>query len=188
MLICIVSKLKSLILGTINLISKIICCWRRRRRNSDSIIPVSVASSASKIVGEVAGGTNWDDDDWDSCEVVVDRDRPRTTEDHIAAYRHQISVVRQNSAPKEGDEAEQPEPDLFADMVPDIKRQRKVFVGQESPRHRDSAGSRLSAQNIDPIISMGADLENWDESANKGWEYDDEDMNEALKSHKRGKR
>ena len=180
------SKLKSLILGTINLISKIICCWRRRRRYSDSIIPVSVASSASKIVSEGAAGTNWDDDDWDSCEVVVDR--PRTTEDHIAAYRHQISVVRQNSAPKEGDVAEQPEPDLFADMVPDIKRQRKVFVGQESPRHRDSAGSRLSAQNIDPIISMGADLENWDDSANKGWEYDDEDMNEALKSHKRGKR
>ena len=53
--------------------------------------------------------------------------KPRTTSDHIAAYRQQIAV-RQNSGPEESVE---PEADLFADMVPDIKRQRKVFVGEE---------------------------------------------------------
>jgi len=187
MLLCLIQKLKSLLLGTLNLISNILCCWKRRRRNSDSVIPVSVVNSASKLVNDVAGATNWDDDDWDSCEIVIDKHRhsePRTTSDHIAAYRQQIAAVRQNSVPEED---QQPAVDLFADMVPDIKRQRKVFVGKESPRLRD-VGSRLSAQNIDPLISMGADLENWEESENAGWECNDEEMNEALRSHRRGKR
>ena len=75
MLLCLTQKLKSLLLGTLNLISNILCCWKRRRRNSDSVIPVSVVNSASKLVNDVAGATNWDDDDWDSCEIVIDKHR-----------------------------------------------------------------------------------------------------------------
>ena len=56
---------------------------------------------------------------------------PRTTSDHIAAYRQQIAAVRQNSVPEED---QQPAVDLFADMVPDIKRQRKVFLALPSNR------------------------------------------------------
>ena len=183
MLQCLVSKLKSLLLGSLHLVSRLLCCLRRRRRSSDPVIPVSVdisvSSTAARLVNEAAGATNWDDDDWDNCEVVIDK--PRTTSDHIAAYRQQVTAVRQISVP----ETEEPEPDLFADMAPDIKRQRKVFIGKESPSR---AGSRLSAQNIDPIITMGSELENWDEAGNRGWEYDDDDMNEALKSHRKGKR
>ena len=84
MLQCIVSKIKSLLLGTLNLVSRLLCCLRRRRRSSDPVIPVSlgsassVTSSASRLVNEVAGATNWDDDDWDNCEIVIDK-KPRTT-------------------------------------------------------------------------------------------------------------
>ena len=188
MLLCLVNKLKSLILGTLNLISKILCCWRRKRRNSSDIpVSVNVANTASKFASDVAAATNWDDDDWDNCEIVIDKQNsePKTTSDHIAAYREQMASIRQHSVSETEEEIQ--EPDLFADMIPDIKKQKKVFVGKDSPRHRDF-GSRLSAQNIDPLITRGAELENWEDSANTGWEYDDDDMNEALKSHRRGKR
>lgn len=182
MLQCILSKIKSLLLGTLSLISRLLCCLRRRRRNSDPVIPVSLnsaSSSASRLVNEVAGATNWDDDDWDNCEVVIDK--PRTTSDHIAAYRQQVTAVRQISVPEP-----EPEPDLFADMAPDIRKQRKIFIGKDSPSHGGS--SRLTAENVDPLISLGSELENWDEAGTRGWECDDEEMTEALKSHRKGKR
>ena len=114
------------------------------------------------------------------CEVVIDK--PKTTSDHIAAYRQQVTAVRQPSVPEEEPE---PEPDLFADMAPEIKRQRRIFVGKDSPSQRQS--SRLAAENIDPLITMGSELENWDEEgASRGWEC--EEMTEALRSHRKGKR
>ena len=189
MLQCIVSKIKSLLLGTLNLVSRLLCCLRRRRRSSDPVIPVSLGSAssvtnaASRLVNEVAGATNWDDDDWDNCEIVIDK-KPRTTSDHIAAYRQQVSAVRQISVP---DQDQEPEPDLFADMAPDIKRQRKIFIGKDSPRS-NKGSSRLTAENVDPLITMGSELENWDEDGNRGWECDDEEMHEALRSHRKAKR
>ena len=136
-------------------------------------------------MNDVAAATNWDDDDWDNCEIVIDK--PRTTSDHIAAYREQMAAVRQNSVPEP--EHTEPEIDLFEGMVPDIKKQRKVFVGQDSPRQREM-GSRLSVRNIDPIHSMSAELENWDDTAAAatGWDCDQEELNQALRSHKKGYR
>mgnify|MGYP001447432628 CR=1 FL=1 len=116
MLQCILSKIKSLLLSALHLVSRVFCCLRRRRRSSDPVIPVSVASSvsreASRLVNEVAGATNWDDDDWDNCEVVIDK--PKTTSDHIAAYRQQVTAVRQPSVPEEEPE---PEPDPTEDQA-----------------------------------------------------------------------
>ena len=102
MLYSIVCKLKHILLAIGGIFSKIFCCFRRRRRNSDSIIPVNVTKTASNFINEVAGGTNWDDDDWDNCEIVIDKHQPqpRTTSDHIAMYRQQVAV-RQTSAQEE---------------------------------------------------------------------------------------
>merc|ERR1712059_25519 len=108
------------------------------RRGSDAGIPVNISSSAScpnQFMNEVAGGTNWEEDDWEACEVVIDRGDPaeggrnnvqipRSTTDHIAAYRQAQHVARQKSEEKEV------ESDLFSDMVPKIKKQKKIFVGQ----------------------------------------------------------
>ena len=182
MIAYLLNKIKSVILGALNLISKILCCIKKRRRSSDLGIPVNNPNATSKFSNEVGGETNWDD--WDSCEVVIDKsnipEAPKTTSDHIAAYRQHVAVARQNSVTEE----EKPEEDLFSDMAPEIKKQKKVFVGKESPSQRQS---RLSAQNVDPIITMGAELGNWGDQ-NTGWEAEDEDLIDVLKEQKKAKR
>ena len=188
MLYYVVCKLKHLLLAVGSIFSKIFCCFRRRRRNSDSIIPVNVAKTSSNFINDVAAGTNWDDDDWDSCEIVIDK--PRTTQDHIAAYRQQVAV-RQNSA--EVPETTEPEVDLFAGMVPDIKKQRKVFVGQERREGGSSGGqSRLSVANVDavPLVSVGPELTDWEDQSQEqqGWDCEEEQLSDALRSHRRAKR
>ena len=186
MLYYIICRLKHLLLAVGSIFSKIFCCFRRRRRNSDSIIPVNVAKTASNFINDVAGGTNWDYDDWDNCEIVIDK--PKTTQDHIAAYRHQVAV-RQNSAGLP--EATEPEVDLFAGMVPDIKKQRKVFVGQEGREDRGGQ-RRLSVASAEaaPLVSMGSELANWEEEESlnqQGWDCEEE-LSDALRSHRRAKR
>ena len=184
MLYYIICKLKHLLLAVGSIFLKICWCFRRRRRNSDSIIPVNVAKTASNFINDVAAGTNWDDDDWDSCEIVIDK--PRTTQDHIAAYRQQVAV-RQNSA--ELSETPEPEMDLFAGMAPDIKKQRKVFVGQES----SGGQSRLSVADVDGaplLVPGGSELTNWEEASQEqqGWDCEEEQLSDALRSHRRAKR
>ena len=75
------------------------------------------------------------------------------------------------------------EPDLFSDMAPSIKKQKKIFVGKESPSQRNS---RLTAQNIDPINTMGAELGSWGDQ-NTGWEPEDEDIIDVMKEQRRNK-
>ena len=188
MLYYIICKLKHLLLAIGSIFSRICWCFRRRRRNSDSIIPVNVAKTASNFINDVAAGTNWDDDDWDSCEIVIDK--PRTTQDHIAAYRQQVAV-RQISA--EAAETAEPVVDLFADMVPDIKKQRKVFVGQE--RKEDSGGGRsrlavADAESVPILVPGGSELANWEDESveQQGWDCEEEQLSDALRSHRRAKR
>ena len=187
MLYYIICKLKHLLLAVGSIFSKIFCCFRRRRRNSDSIIPVKVAKTASNFINEVAGGTNWDYDDWDNCEIVIDK--PKTTQDHIAAYRHQVAV-RQNSA--EASETAEAEVDLFAGMAPAIKKQRKVFVGNERRDGSNGGQSRLSVANAEvaPLVSPGSELTNWEDESQEqqGWDCEEEQLSDALRSHRRAKR
>ena len=151
---------------------------KKRRLSSDSGIPLHMDNGADK--SKSFTDEPWDDDDWDSCEVVVDKPNvPQTTNDHIAAYRQHVAVARQASVSEE----KELEPDLFSDMAPQIKKQKKVFVGKESPNQRQS---RLSAQNTDPIITMGAELGNWGDQ-NTGWDPEDEDIIDVMKGQRKGK-
>ena len=100
----------------------------------------------------------------------------KTTSDHIAEYRQHVAVARQRSLSEKEEEI-----DLFSDMEPKINKQKKLFIGPKSQAIREN---RLSAQTTDPILSLGSELENWDEK-NAGWEAEDEDMIDVMKEHKR---
>merc|ERR1719400_269905 len=101
MLACIINKLKSIILAALNLLSKVLCCMKRRRRSSDAGIPVKTGStSCDTLMNSVAEGAHWGEDDWEACEVVIDRgdptrspSPPRTTTDHISAYRQHMILT-----------------------------------------------------------------------------------------------
>jgi len=192
MLACILGKIKALLLGSLHLLTRILCCVKKRRRSSDAGIPISTAgqpNSCDNLLNSVAEGGNWGEDDWEACEVVIDRgdptrppSPPRTTTDHISAYRQHMAVSRQKS-----EEQVVEEQDLFSDMAPTIKRQQKVFVG--SREQRPEPGSRLQAVEQDPLLGLGAELGSWEEGGGvQGWEAEDADLGEALRQQKRGKR
>ena len=126
MIALLLNKFKSLLLGALDLLGSILCC--RKNMKHQSGIPLHRSDSSSKLIND-DGGTTWEDDDWDSCEVVVDKPNiPQTTSDHIAAYRQHVAVARQASATEE----KEIEPDLFSDMAPSIKKQKKIFVGKDN--------------------------------------------------------
>lgn len=189
MLVCVANKLKSIFLGILNLIGRILCCVKKRRRSSDSGIPVSTVSGGQgcdSLLNSVAEASHWGEDDWDNMEVVIDKGDPtrgeeqRSTSEHISAYRHHQAAARQKS------EEVLEEPDLFSDMVPTIKKQKKVFIGQ-APRQEQ--GSRLKAVEQDPLVGLGAELGSWEEAGNPGgWEAEDGDMGEVLRETRRSRR
>ena len=178
------NKIKSLVLGILGLISKLLCCIRKRRRSSDLGIDVNNLNSPSKFINDDTGATNWDNDDWDSCEIVIDKqnvpDAPNPTPDPITAYRQHLVTTRQNSAKEDT----APDTDLFSDMAPHIKIQQKLFIGKESP---SQSINRLQAQNIDPMMTLGTELGNW-EDQDTGWDPEDDDLINVLKQQKRNKR
>merc|ERR1719180_370910 len=109
----------------------------------------------------MAEGAHWGEDDWEACEVVIDRgdptrstSPPRTTTDHISAYGQHMILAKQKSL-EEAKEREEgkAEQDLFSDMAPTIKRQKKVFVGERGGAAEQ--GSRLRAVEHDPLVFVG---------------------------------
>jgi len=180
MIAYLLNKLKSLILAVLDLFRKMICCIKRQRHNSG--IPLHNKPVASGFHKDMED-TSWDNEGWDACEVVVDRVEipaaPRTTSEHIAMYRQNVAVSRQKSVP----DNEESEPDLFSDMTPQIKKQKKLFIG---PKSSVSEQSRLNIENIDPVMTMGSELGNWEEQK-AGWDPEDEDIMDAVRDHRRGK-
>jgi len=194
MIACIINKLKSLILASLNLVSKILCCMKKRRRSSDAGIPVKAGSSScDTLMTSMAEGAHWGDDDWEACEVVIDRgdptrppSPPRTTTDHISAYRQHMILNKQKSE----EVKEEAEADLFSDMAPTIRKQKKIFIGDRGGGGGEERGSRLRAVEHDPLMSAGAELGSWEEGSahTAGWQPEDEDLGEVLREQKRSRR
>ncbi len=83
-------------------------------------------------------------------------------QDHIQAYRDSLqearrqAAQRQDSAEREEQQQEQ-EQDLFAELQPEVRRQKKLYVGPRETRERKSSASRLGVQSetaMDPILAM----------------------------------
>lgn len=109
--------------------------------------------------------------DWNSWD-----DAPRTVEEHIEQYRQKIAKP---PTPK----TEEPEPDFFSEMAPEIKPQLKVYLGPDVDPN-SSNFSRLEAK-TDVPITVNADLEDWEEEDPGGWEELDTETTKKLIREKR---
>lgn len=150
-----------------------------------------------------SNSTEWDS--WnDGFEVVVTggsnsrkKIEPETVADHISAYRQSLQEARlqkqQQQEDLEKEQKERQDRDLLAQLEPQVKQQRKVFVGSSGgKKQRKSSASRLGVQEeaSDPILSMGNDLADWDQGgsggAAGGWE--EEDLSEEIREQRRKNR
>lgn len=117
--------------------------------------------------------------DWNSWD-----DSPRTVEEHIEAYRTNKSKLIQTPVT--------PEPEsiinYFEDMTPKIIRQKKILVptsdssASVSSMHHNTGFSRLEATSDIPII---ADLEDWEENEQTGWDEINDNNTKLLIREKR---
>jgi hypothetical protein len=71
--------------------------------------------------------------------VVSGRRKPETVAEHIAAYRNSLAHESAKEAPPAEDDIPD---DVFADMMPEVRKQKKVYVGP----NEEKAFSRLSVQ------------------------------------------
>ncbi|XP_066269155.1 receptor-binding cancer antigen expressed on SiSo cells-like isoform X2 [Branchiostoma lanceolatum] len=135
--------------------------WRSRdRRNSDTPLP-SHSSGTVPVQAPAASGnepelTSWTD--WG--------DGPTSVE-----------VVPSNA--QHGNSDEEPEPDYFQDMAPQIKRPTKIVVKKkmhsEPMEDLGSLSSRLSASTDAGLLPVSSELETWTDDGN-AWEEDGDSM------------
>jgi len=155
-------------------------------------------TSCDTLMNSMAEGAHWGEDDWEACEVVIDRgdptrspSPPRTTTDHISAYRQHMILAKQKSEEAKEREDAAAEQDLFSDMAPTIKRQKKIFVGEQRGGSGGAEqGSRLRAVEQDPLMCAGAELGSWEDGTSNtaGWQPEDDDLGEVLREQKRSRR
>ena len=108
-----------------------------------------------------------------------------------------LAKQKSEEAKEREDAAEQ---DLFSDMAPTIKRQKKIFVGERRGNGAEQ-GSRLRAVEQDPLVRMmiiimdmmvivvhqmsaGAELGTWEDGGSSntaGWQPEDDDLGEVLR-------
>ncbi|XP_023336605.1 uncharacterized protein LOC111707698 [Eurytemora carolleeae] len=171
MLSFILAKIKAVILSLIKLFGRCLCCLRKRR-NSDLGTQLTI-TSINKNENEP---DSWDE--WGSPEIVISDKKPSTTSEHIEAYRQHLAITRQKS--------EEPEPeemmDLFVDMAPKIRKQKKIFVGKEEK----PASSRLAIRPecTDPVLALGSELESWGEGGTEAGWSEDSSLDDLLKLQK----
>ncbi|KAK3086998.1 hypothetical protein FSP39_000166 [Pinctada imbricata] len=138
---------------------KRLCC-RRKRRNSDTILPLTnnysipsdfKDSPTPSFQGELQSWDSWDGEE--------------KTNHHGNSQTGPHSMQRSRS--KQDSVSEEPEIDFFSDMTPQIKRQRKLYIGNNEDRHSNS--SNKFAVYTDIPLNQGSELETWEEGEN-AWE------------------
>jgi len=173
----ILTKLKAVILSLLKVFSRCLC-FLKKRRNSEDLDTAMTITSINKNETEP---DSWDD--WGSPEIVIADKKPETTMDHIEAYRHSLALSRKKSE-------EEPPPeetsDLFADMAPKIRKQKKVFVGKDEAPERSRLAVRPEC--TDPLLAMGSELGSWDAGETSGgWNSEEASLADLLREQ-RGKR
>ncbi|KAH8300626.1 hypothetical protein KR044_012274 [Drosophila immigrans] len=175
----VLQQIKMLLLGIITLCRRALCCFSRRRKlshgnNNDQLQAVMVNGDFA-TANSATNGSNVRERDWNSWD-----DSPRTVEEHIEQYRQRMA--QPPTPPKE-----EPEPDFFSELTPDIKPQLKYYLGDAAPTTTTTTTtdfSRLKATDMVPI-SANADLEDWVDDNAGGWEELDTSQTKHIIREKR---
>lgn len=186
-----VKKIKSLLLLLLNAIRRCFCCFRKRRV-SDSHLPVAVSNEisthnpASQNTEDYSG---WDS--WDIPSSVVSEGGGRASlSSSTSALQDQINQYRMNQQKKLLEQPEDlpEEPNYFQDLTPKIEKKPQVVI-LERPEEEQVVSNRLSFSLTDPLL-QSSELEEWVEDCS-GWEGEAEeegDLDMALQEKRQHER
>lgn len=169
----IIKSIFSFIFRIFSPLKRLIC--RRKRRDSDTILPLANHYTIPEDFTTIPNPSNQSElQAWDSWEA--DENKQKYNQNG-RSYPH--SNQRQTS------QEEEPEPDYFTDMVPKIKKQKKVFIGGKKNSNKSS--NMFAVSNDGPIVT-GSELGAWDDSQT-GWEGEAiEDLSTQAEAELREKR
>ncbi|XP_048729610.2 receptor-binding cancer antigen expressed on SiSo cells-like isoform X2 [Ostrea edulis] len=155
----VIKKIFGILLTILSPLKRLLC--RRKRRTSDTILPLSNHYSIPGDFSQMATNGEEEFQAWDEWE----------TESKKAATNGQLG----NPRPKNSQtEEEEEEIDFFLDMTPKIRRQKKVYVGGNS--NTSQLGANKFAFLGDAPLNQGAELGSWEDTENAWGEESLEDL------------
>jgi len=176
-------KLGKVFLAIAGLIRRAFCCIRRRRRNSDTPLPITadVRHLATMPVQQFPGNegtevhnwTTWGEDESPSSITIIKND---TTPNASNTTGHTKLPSFGNNLYNRQHSSGEPEPeiDYFQGMIPAIRKTKKIIVKSQEDAS-DALSTRLSVEpQMVPVINK--ELEQWVDNEGS-WE---DSMNEDL--------
>lgn len=171
------NKIKSVFLLLFAAFQRAMCCFRRRRRYSGDVAPlthvVTAQSGSSKAGGDMEGWNDWN---------FTNR-KPQTVKDHIEVYRQQKQSLLQRQ--QSGENLQ--EDNFFEDMTPRITKQKKLLL-QNNEEANSGVGLNSFSLQADTTMAISKDLGEWDETT--GWEGEslDAEAMQLLREKKKQER
>lgn len=148
----IIKSIFSIIFRLLSPLKRLVC--RRKRRDSDTILPLSNHYTIPEDFTSIPGPNQPELQSWDTWDA----------EESNAKYGQNGRGFQQRQVSQE----EEPEPDYFSDMAPTIKRQKKVYIGGNQSTDSSRSSNMFAVSNDVPLVT-GSELEAWDDSQT-GWE------------------
>ncbi|KAG0700307.1 Receptor-binding cancer antigen expressed on SiSo cells [Chionoecetes opilio] len=179
-------KVKSVLLLLVTLVRRCFCCLRKRR-NSESHLPIAVSIGSEGGHGTDPTQHNEENmsmwDSWDVPSSVVSDGGRSQHLPPVSLLQQQINQYRLTHQRKmqESEPEPEPEPNYFEDLAPSIEKKPQVVI-LERPEEEQQVSNRLSISLSDPIL-QSPDLDDWDDSGG-GWEDEAEeeaDMDAVLR-------
>lgn len=171
-------KVKSVLLLLLTLVRRCFCCLRKRRI-SETHLPIAVSIGTDPSLGTQPGQHNEENlgtwDSWDVPSAVVSDGGGRSAPPSQASIlQQQINQYRlsQQRKMQEPEPEPEPEPNYFEDLAPSIEKKPQVVI-LERPEEEQQVSNRLSISLSDPIL-QSSELGEWDDTGG-GWEDEAEE-------------
>ncbi|KAG0715898.1 Receptor-binding cancer antigen expressed on SiSo cells [Chionoecetes opilio] len=149
-------KVKSVLLLLVTLVRRCFCCLRKRR-NSESHLPIAVSIGSEGGHGTDPTQHNEENmsmwDSWDVPSSVVSDGGRSQHLPPVSLLQQQINQYRLTHQRKmqESEPEPEPEPNYFEDLAPSIEKKPQVVI-LERPEEEQQVSNRLSISLSDPIL------------------------------------